>query len=495
MISTVTYEDTLNGTLLYGNLNDKLIIVMPAHNEEKAIYNSLNSIRKQKGLTDLDVIIFIALDNCTDGTEKVIRHNFSDLNIKLYKTVNNKQRKAGALNQVYRLLFGDLTNKKSISDYTKKQVATIKAFVGVDADVMLGNDCLATLYKDLSIDYRVGAVSANYTCLLPESKHKLLRNVPDEFYDYHNLKYGNPFNRWLSFQQSAEFAQWTLKQKASNYFAEIAGGQCSIFKPEALRDIYNVCKLNGIYDNATDTEDLNLTQQLRKLNWNCIISDSARCYVDSMDKLSTYISQRFKWVSGTLDYALQSGLGTKYSRILWGRELLLVLNFFIRCLMVVLIPASVALGMFTWNWIWITPYVLSIIINSVISMRTPRRRFIDVLLNVLGISPELYLWLTLYVHAKVWLSLLKVTKVDGWQRQYLAEQGKLHSTHIGLLFVLIVAVVLILLAKENIISFSSALAFMKPYINSMYNVLTTLTLITMLTMLYQLLKLRGNFKA
>lgn len=99
------------------------------------------------------------------------------------------------------------------------------------------------------------------------------------------------------------------------------------------------------------------------------------------------------------------------------------------------------------------------------------------------------------MHAKVWLSLLKVSKVDGWQRQYLVEQGKLHSTHIGLLFVLIVAVVLILLAKENIISFSSAIAFMKPYINSMYNVLTTLTIITMLTMLYQLLKLRGDFKA
>lgn len=354
------------------------------------------------------------MDNCIDDTEKVIRHNFSDLNIKLYRTANNKQRKAGALNQVYRLIFGDLTNKKPIADYTKKQVATIKAFVGVDADVMLGNDCLATLYKDLSINYGVGAVSANYTCLLPESKHKLLRNVPDEFYDYHNLKYGNPFNRWLSFQQSAEFAQWTLKQKASNYFAEIAGGQCSIFRPEALRDIYKVCKLNGIYDNATDTEDLNLTQQLRKLNWKCIISDSARCYVDSMDKLSTYISQRFKWVSGTLDYALQSGLETKYSRILWGRELLLALNFFIRCLMIVLISASVALGMFTWNWIWITPYALSIIINSIVSMRTPHRRFIDVLLNVLGISPEIYLWLTLYVHAKVWLSLLKVSKVDGW---------------------------------------------------------------------------------
>lgn len=49
MISTVTYEDTLNGTLLYGKLDDKLVIVMPAHNEEKAIYNSLNSIRKQRG--------------------------------------------------------------------------------------------------------------------------------------------------------------------------------------------------------------------------------------------------------------------------------------------------------------------------------------------------------------------------------------------------------------------------------------------------------------
>lgn len=128
-------------------------------------------------------------------------------------------------------------------------------------------------------------------------------------------------------------------------------------------------------------------------------------------------------------------------------------------------------------------------------MRTPHRRFIDVLLNVLGISPELYLWLTLYVHAKVWLSLLQVSKIDGWQRQYLAEQGKLHSTHIGLLFVLIVAVVLILLDKENIISLGSAIEFMKPYINSMYNVLTTLTIITMLSMLYQLLKLRGNFKA
>ena len=54
-------------------------------------------------------------------------------------------------------------------------------------------------------------------------------------------------------------------------------------------------KLNGFFDNSTDTVDLLITQHLRACGWTCLTSKSARAYVDSMDNYTAYFAQRKKW--------------------------------------------------------------------------------------------------------------------------------------------------------------------------------------------------------
>ncbi|MCL1630393.1 glycosyltransferase family 2 protein [Sporolactobacillus sp. CPB3-1] len=302
----VTYDDAVHNRLFNtGSFSSRIVVMIPAHNEEDSIADVLKSLHEQSLPKGIEMDIFIALDHCTDNTEKAIRTCNKQYKMPVYllHTLNNQQRKVGALNQLYQLFWGNPNDPdhKEVGRQQQSYTRSIVAFVGIDADVYLDKECIRTLWTELSHNHKIGAVSANYTCLMPESARHILRNDPDRERLIRKGKYGNALNRWWVAQQNREFAQWTMKQKYSSYFAEIAGGQCSIFRPEAAREVREHYKLNGLYDDKSDTEDLLLTQYIRACGWVCIISKKARCYVDSMKTLHTYSSQRNKWVSGTTD--------------------------------------------------------------------------------------------------------------------------------------------------------------------------------------------------
>lgn len=496
MLKEVSYDDAVNNRIFSDNVTQRMIAVIPAHNEEDIIANTLKSLTEQVVPDDLVLDVFIALDNCTDNTEGEIQQYADQLNLYILKTVDNKQRKVGALNQLYRLFLGDNSkHAQPLSESHVKAVKNIIAIVGLDADVYLAKNCLSTIYTELYSDYRIAAVSANYTCLLPESKHRIPRNLPNREELIARGKFGGPLSRFLAVQQNRSFAQWTIEQKANGYVAEIAGGQCSIFKPEALIEVNERYKLNGVYDNSTDTEDLLLTQQLRSLGWQCVISDTARCYVDSMVTVSSYYNQQLKWASGKLEYMQKALLSTAYARKLWFEEGILFLNTIIRLLLVILIPVSLYIGDFEWNWIWAFPLVVSSILGVVVTLKTSNHRFIDLLLSLTGIITEAAMIFDIKIHSRAWLNSLRIEKVDGWHVQYMAEKGQLNRNYLPYLFGALTVGVLLLLEYTDIISWYSALATVRPYIDFCFDVLTLLTVMTFLLMLGKLFKLRGRHRA
>lgn len=494
MIKYIKYEDALNDNI-FDNNDDRVVFMLPAHNEQYSIGNTLKSIIYQVELPGITKDVFIALDNCTDNTQKVIESYKDNLNIYLFITVNNTQRKAGALNQLYQLFYGDRRSPEKFRDSYIDKVKHIKAFIGVDADIYLGESSLSILFNELYKKYKIGAVSANYQCLMPEKVSSIPRNYPNRESLLKHGKFSGWFGRFITFCQNMEFSDWTIKQKYNHHTAEINGGQCTIFKPEALEEIFNTNKLNGIYNNDTDTEDLALTQDMRSLGWDCEISDTARCFVDSMTTYNTYIVQRTKWVSGTLDYMLKAGLSTRYSRTLWLKEVGLLLNLFIRVLLVVLIPSSILLHQFQWNWIWILPILLASVINLTIAIKTPNHRFIDLLLAFLNVSPEIYLWITLRVHIGVWARLFKVDKSDTWADQEKAEKGLNSFNWLPLIAILFIVLVISGLVYFKLITLESALLVIRPYINRGFDVLTDLTLLMLVIMIFKLFRFRGGFKA
>lgn len=502
-IKYVTYEDTVfNRMTEFGYYSPRIVGVLPAHNEEDSIADVLKSLSEQVIPNDLKFDLFIALDNCSDNTEKVIieANKQYKLNIYLLKTVNNTQRKVGAMNQIYQLFWGNPSDPefKNIGNNQQKYVDSIVAFVGVDADVYLAKNCIKTLWNELQKNHKTGSVSANYTSLLPESPKKLLRNDPNREQLIKQGKFGGWFAKWITFCQNLEFTSWTIKQKYAGHFAEICGGQCSIFRPKATKEVHEKYKLNGLYDDKSDTEDLLLTQQLRACGWECLISDSARCYVDSMKNLHSYSAQRNKWVSGTIDYMLQDWLKTKYSRRLWLQESNLMINFVLRILFVVLLSTAILTDQFVWSWIWISPVIAASLLNFILAVKTPNHRVIDVIGATLLISPEVYLWMTLAIHINVWISRLRVSKKDGWANQYAAENGQTRSKfvlHLLLACGAILGIVWVVKDKYNYIASESTRVALKPYLEHGFMILTLMTIFEFVLMIHQIWKLRAPYKA
>ena len=496
MFKKITYDDAVNNRIFNDSVSKRIVVVMPAHDEVTSIGRTMESLHNLIVPEGFILDVFIALDNNTDKTEEVVENNSENLNVYAMNTVDNHERKVGALNQVYRLFMGDISEgADKLSDEHLKTVENISAYLGIDADVYLDKNALVTLYKELMSKYNIGGVSANYTSLMPESKRRILAYDVNAEEKMASGQHGGAVARFITAQQNKSFASWTLEQKTNGFSASILGGQCTLFRPQALQDVYDHYKLNGVYDNATDTEDLLITQQLRELGWKPVISVSARCYVDSMKDMKSYVSQQTKWTVGKLDYTTKAGVSTNYARKNWVEEVTLFMNGIIRAMLLILIPASIALGEFRWSWIWAIPLVFSAVLNTIVSLKVPCHRFIDVLLGVTTISAEFSIWFDLYIHLKSWRELSRSERSDTWAMQYAAEKGIAKSNNSGVIAFGVIVLLVITGLYFHVISLDSAIMTIKPYIYSGFQMLTYLTIFTSFLMIAKLFKIRGNFKA
>ena len=100
-------------------------IILPAHNEEKIIKQAIESLLNQ---SYWDTEIIVCLDNCTDKTEAILNDNFGDnYAVKIFKSVNNQKKKAGALNQLFRCYFNNM--RKYRGRYHKNIAGLLDFFI------------------------------------------------------------------------------------------------------------------------------------------------------------------------------------------------------------------------------------------------------------------------------------------------------------------------------------------------------------------------------
>lgn len=79
----------------------RLVALIAAHNEEKSIGAALESLAAQTRRPDEVIVV---ADRCTDRTAEIaVAHG-----AKVFETVNNGHRKAGALNQALTVVLADL---------------------------------------------------------------------------------------------------------------------------------------------------------------------------------------------------------------------------------------------------------------------------------------------------------------------------------------------------------------------------------------------------
>jgi poly-beta-1,6-N-acetyl-D-glucosamine synthase len=357
----------------------KVVVVVPAHNEEASIGRTLHALLQQSRRPDRIVVV---ADNCTDRTVDVVRR--FGRKVTLIETVGNRDRKVGALRTAWQqyVAYG--------FDY----------MLGVDADTVLSPNALEDLERELEGSPKVGGIMARYTFDpdLAESR----------------------WARLLIRMQRLEFASWTLDMLHRKRNTYVLGGQATLFRVAALQEVVDGERRLSPWDPEAQVEDMELTWALSTRNWQTKVSATARAYAGPMVTVRSLWAQRRKWDEGMIRLLLSARIGatTVYP---WRMQLKMAVNAITRVMFFGLLGVSLLIGTFSWNWIWIAPPVLAALLNIKHARKTPGHTPLDLLLAGTLVAVELYLWFRLWVWSTSWATVVAGIRRDGWARQYKAE--------------------------------------------------------------------------
>jgi poly-beta-1,6-N-acetyl-D-glucosamine synthase len=354
-------------------------VVVPAHNEEETIARTITALLKQTRRPDRIVIV---ADNCSDRTVEIAQ-SFGK-RVTVVETVNNKHRKVGALTLGWQQFVSQGF------DY----------MLGVDADTVLSPNSLEDLEQELMENPKAGGIMARYTFdpELGESR----------------------FARMLIRLQRMEFSSWTLDILHRRRNTYVLGGQATLFRVKALQEVVEGERRHSPWDPEAQVEDMELTWALNSRGWDCKVSATARAYAGPMYTLKSLWAQRRKWDEGMIRLLLGSKLGaaTIYP---WRIQLKSGLNALTRALFVVLLTASIAVDAFAWNWIWLAPPVLAILLNLKHARKIPGRTRADLVIAGTLVLVEIYCVFRLLAWFASWMTVVAGIRRDGWARQYKAE--------------------------------------------------------------------------
>ncbi len=397
----------------------KLLVIIPAHNEEDTIEDTINQILIQDRKPDR---IVISADNCTDKTVSIVKRIAKkNSKVKLHITVNNKQRKVGALNQAW-LLYSpgyDL-------------VACI------DADTAIWQGVLSDLEEELLPRTRCAGIMAKYTFDQDFVPSQLRVNMEPRRDGSGKVKENKQLSwktRQLVRAQRLEFTSWNLDQLRRGRKTYVLGGQATMFRQIAL--MYAASRNNGYgpWNADTDVEDMELTWRFQDLRLETLISSTARADAGAMYNLKSLWAQRRKWDEGMVRLLLKYKF-KQHTFYPITQQLKMGLDLLVRVMFILMLTASIVLHSFVWSWVWLLPPLLAILINLKVASKAPRSKLGDYIYALLYFPAELYLWFRLASFATSWGAALLTPSTNthgNWQRQAQAERGSGSASEAGVI--------------------------------------------------------------
>lgn len=254
-------------------------VLIPAHNEEARLGQTLDSLRRQ--FTPARRIIVIA-DNCTDGTVEMARA----AGVEVIETVDNHAKKAGALNQVMRAI---------LPQHGHNDLVMI-----LDADTVLDPDFLTLAAERFADDRALMAVGG--------------------------LFYGEAGGGLLGLMQRSEYTRYSREIHRRRGQLFVLTGTASIFRPLALTTVAQ-CRgtvlpgrTGDVYDTAALTEDNELTLALKTLGALMISPTGCTVVTEVMTTWRALWVQRMRWLRGALENLGAYGL-TRQSLRYWSQQL------------------------------------------------------------------------------------------------------------------------------------------------------------------------------
>ena len=291
--------------------------LIPAHNEEKLIGATIQSLMNQDRKPDR---IIVVADNCTDNTVEVAKR----FGVKVFLSVDNDKKKAGALNQVLATILPGLGENDTV--------------MIMDADTVLRQGFLSAAAKRFTDDRGLSAVGG--------------------------LFFGEDVPGLLAQIQKNEYTRYSREIDRRRGRVFVLTGTASIFRARALR---TVAEQRGhllpgtkgqVYDTHALTEDNELTIALKSLG--ALMVSPSECMVETelMPTLGDLWRQRLRWQRGAVENIATYGVTSTTARY-WSQQLGLAYSVFALWTYFLLIGLQLVSSD---TWVWYPFWILTALI-------------------------------------------------------------------------------------------------------------------------------------
>jgi cellulose synthase/poly-beta-1,6-N-acetylglucosamine synthase-like glycosyltransferase len=357
-----------------------VVVVIPAHDEGDLVGEALESLAAQTRVAD-DVIV--VADRCTDATRAVAIERGAEVRT----TVDNDDKKAGALNQVLASLLPRLSDNDAV--------------LIMDADSSLSPEFIADATRALRS---------------PEGDGAPVGAVGGIFLGY-------PVKGFIGHLQDNEYVRYARDIRRRHGRADVLTGTASLFSVRALRFVELARATgvlppsSGVYDVNALTEDNELTLALKHLGFRCVSPKACTVGTELMPTTSRLFHQRLRWQRGALQNLLVYGVTRQTSPYL-ARQAMTYLA-------VGFVPFFAAATVFTWLsserlpwspfWLFVTGFV---VFERVWSVKRGGWRAIGLAAVVL---PEVAYDLVLHVVYTRALTDVATKATATWERATAAE--------------------------------------------------------------------------
>ncbi|MFD7298860.1 glycosyltransferase family 2 protein [Streptomyces sp. NPDC059897] len=257
-----------------------LVALIPAHNEQDRIVATLAGLYRQTVRPDRIVVV---ADNCTDRTARIAEYCGAEV----FVPTDNRDKKAGALNQAMAPLIADLADEDLV--------------LVQDADTVLNPEFVGCAVQAME-DETVGAVGGIF--------------------------YGEPGGGVLGQLQRMEYQRYALEIRRKNNEAVVLTGTGSLFRAGVLREVRRA-RLDGVigggesyYSLASLTEDDEITKAVKTLGYRTVSPDGCWLVTEVMPSVGKLWHQRLRWQRGALENLRDYGW-TSVTRKYFGQQIML----------------------------------------------------------------------------------------------------------------------------------------------------------------------------
>lgn len=268
--------------------DERVAVVIPAHDEQDALATAVASVRAQSRPVDR---ILVVSDNSTDGTVELAAR----LGVEVLETRGNTAKKAGALNQALRQRF----RRGGPAPHATWPEPERRAPGSPESDA-----CTGVLFMDAD-----GTINQPFV----ERALAVLRDQPDVG-GVGGVFWGRDGGGLLGLLQRMEYARYARQVARRQGKATVLTGTGTLFRAAALAEVARARadrRLPGpgtVYAERALTEDNELTLAVKSLGWACVSPKECVVTTDVMTTVRGLFHQRVRWYRGAVEDLAAYGL-------------------------------------------------------------------------------------------------------------------------------------------------------------------------------------------